>query len=108
MRGAASAAARAGASVLLGLLVLALARWPPVWARPPLDVRALALFGPAVVLAVVAGLTGRPRPPRPVGRLVLALAAVLAALALIVALRPRAGLAVVVSDPRGVLGVTPE
>ena len=107
MRRAASAAARAGVSVLLGLLVLALARWPPVWARPPLDVRALALFGPAVLLAVVAGLTGRPRPPRPVGGLVVALAVVLAALALIVAMRPPAGLPAVVSDPRGTLGVKP-
>src|SRR5207245_3616714 len=100
MRRAASAAARAGVSVLLGLLVLALARWPPVWARPPLDVRALTLFGPAVLLAVIAGLTGRPRPPQPVGRLVLALIAILAALAVVVALRPPAGLPAVVSDPR--------
>ena len=104
MRRAASALARAGVSVLVGLIVLAVLRWPPVWARPLLDVRALSLAGPAVILAVVAALTGRPRPRRPVRPLLMALLAVLAALAVVVALRPAAGLMASVADPRGPIG----
>src|SRR6266540_1573776 len=104
MRRAASTLARAGVSVLVGLIVLAVLRWPPVWARPLLDVRALSLAGPAVILAVVAALTGRPRPRRPVRRLLMALPVVLAALAVVVALRPAAGLIASVADPRGPIG----
>ncbi|HET6897919.1 MAG TPA: hypothetical protein VFK70_06215, partial [Vicinamibacteria bacterium] len=99
--------ARAGVSLLVGLLVLALLRWPPVWARPPIDVRALVLAGPAVILAVVAALTGRARPRRPLRPLLMALGAALAALAVLVALRPPAGLAATVSDPRGTIGASP-
>ena len=74
MRRAANAASRASVAVLAGLILLAVLRWPPVWARPLLDVRALSLAGPAVVLAVVAALTGRVRPRRPVRGIVLAAA----------------------------------
>ena len=107
MRRAASAAARAGACLFAGLLVLAVARWPPLWARPPLDVRALGVAGPLVLFAVVAALTGRPRPPRPVRPLVIGLVAALALLGLVVAVRPAAGLAAAVSDPRGPIGMGP-
>jgi hypothetical protein len=97
-------AARAGTAVLSGLLVLAVLRWAPVFAEPPLDVRALGLAGPAVLLALVAGLTGRDRPARPLGALAMALGVVLVLLAAVVALRPPAGLAARISDARGVLG----
>jgi hypothetical protein len=104
MRRAAHTVARAGVSVLVGLIGLAVLRWPPVWARPFLDVRALTLAGPAVVLAVIAALTGRPRVPRPVRPLLIALGGVLASLAIVVALRPAAGLLASVADPRGPIG----
>jgi hypothetical protein len=105
----ASVAARAGLAVLAGLIVLAVLRWPPVWARPPLDVRALALAGPAVILAVVAALSARAGPGvrRPVRPIALALAGVLALLAAVVALRPAAGLALEAFDPRGPIGGAP-
>ena len=106
MKRAAASAARAAVAVLLGLLVLAVLRWPPVWARSPLDVRALSLAGPAVVLAVVAALTSRPHPPRPWRALAVALGAALAALGLVVAVRPPAGLSASASDPRGPIGTS--
>jgi hypothetical protein len=99
-----STLARSGACVLVGLIVLAVLRWPPVWARPILDVRALALAGTAIVLAVLAALTGRPRVPRPVRPILIALGVVLASLAIVVALRPAAGLSASVADPRGPIG----
>jgi hypothetical protein len=99
-------AARAAVSVLSALLVLAVLRWPPVWARPPLDVRALALAGPLVLCAVLAALTGRARPTPPLRPVLAALAAALALLAGVVALRPAAGLAAAVSDPRGPIGAS--
>ncbi len=104
MRRLISAGARAGAALLCGLAVLAVLRWAPVSARPPLDVRALALAGPAILLAVLAGLTAVPRRSPPVRRFVAALLVVLAGLAVVVAVRPAAGLVVEVSDPRGLLG----
>ena len=107
MRRLVSTLARAGVSLLVGLLVLAVLRWPPVWARPLVDVRALTLAGPAVILAVVAALTGHARPRRTVRPLLIALGAALAALAVLVALRPPAGLAATVSDPRGPIGASP-
>jgi len=102
-----STLARAGVALLVGLLVLAVLRWPPVWARPLVDVRALSLAGPAVILAVVAALTGRARARRPVRPLLIGLGAALVALAVLVALRPPAGLAATVSDPRGPIGASP-
>ena len=53
----------------------------------------------AVLLAVVAGLTGASRPARRVWPVVGALVATLAALALVIALRPPSGLRLEVSDP---------
>ncbi len=98
--------ARAATAVLASLLVLAVLRWPPVWARPPFDVRALALAGPLVACAVLAALTGRPRSTRPVKPVAAALAAVLVVLASLVARRPAAGLPAAISDPRGPIGVS--
>ena len=104
MRRLVSALARAGVSLLVGLIVLAVLRWPPVWARPFVDVRALTLAGPAVILAVVAALTGAARARRPVRSWLIALGAALAALAVVVTLRPAAGLMAAVADPRGPIG----
>jgi hypothetical protein len=101
-----STVARAGVSLLVGLIALAVLRWPPVWARPFLDVRALSLAGPAVILAVVAALTGHARPRRRVRPLLMGLGAAVVALAALVALRPPAGLAATVSDPRGPIGAS--
>jgi hypothetical protein len=104
MRRAANAAARASVAVVVGLILLAVLRWPPVWARPVLDVRALSLAGPAVVLAVVAALTGSTRPRRPVRAVFFALVLALAGLAVVIALRPAAGLSAAAFDPRGPIG----
>jgi hypothetical protein len=99
-----SRAARAGTALLCGLLVLAVFRWSPVFAEPPVDVRALSLAAPAILLAVVAGLTGRPRAAPPLRGPAVALGGTLAALVVLVAVRPPAGLVATVSDGRGVLG----
>jgi hypothetical protein len=95
MMALAGRAARAGLALVLALLTLAVARWPPVHARVPWDVRALPLFPLAVGCAVVAAVTGSAarrgssRLPRaPV--LFLILAAALFSLAAVVALRPPA------------------
>jgi hypothetical protein len=107
-----SRVARAGLAVSLALLTLALARWPPVHAQSPRDVRALPLFAPALAFAIVAALTGsaagrrRQRLLRP--RVVLAaLAAAMAALALVVALRPLAGLPAEVLSAEETVGRLP-
>jgi hypothetical protein len=94
-------------SSLLGLIVLAVLRWGPVYAEPPLDVRALPLAGPALVLAILAALTGRPRPRRPLRPLFALLGAVIAALSGVVILRGSAGLSAEVSGPSGLQGALP-
>jgi len=97
MTALASRAARAGLALVLALLTLAVARWPPVHARVPWDVRALPLFPVALGCAVLAAVTGsaarrassrwlRPR------ALLATLAAAVVALASVVVLRPPAGL----------------
>jgi hypothetical protein len=102
-----SDAARVTLAVAVALLVLAVLRWSPVYAEPPLDVRALALAGPVVILAVLTALTARERPARRVRPFALAFVAAVAALALVVALRPAAGLPAEVSDASGVVGHLP-
>jgi hypothetical protein len=104
---AVSTLSRAALAAVVFLLVLAVLRWHPVYAHPPLDVRALPLGGLAVVLAVIAALTGRERRPARLRPLALALAAAGALLALVVAVRPPAGLPVVVSGPAGELARLP-
>jgi hypothetical protein len=95
---------RTALAAVVFLLVLAVLRWHPVYAHPPVDVRALPLGGLAVVLAVVAALTGRERRPAPLRPTAFALAAAGVLLGLVVALRPPAGLPAVVSGPAGELG----
>jgi hypothetical protein len=87
--------------VTLGLLVLAVSRWAPVYAEPPWDVRALPLGGLAVLLAVGTALAGQPRATGPTRRLVLVLIGVLAVLAAVVASRGPAGLSAAVKGPQG-------
>jgi hypothetical protein len=96
---------RASLAVVVFLLALAVLRWSPIFAEPPFDVRALPLAGPAVLLACAAALTGKERRPwrwRPVAVLFMAFAM---ALAIVVVLRPPAGLAAEVRDPSGVVGM---
>ena len=94
-----SGAARAGVALAILLLVLGVARWGPIHAEPPVDVRALPCAGAAVLLAVVA------RPDRCFETRAARVAGGgcargdLAALALVIALRPPSGLRLEVSDP---------
>jgi hypothetical protein len=99
--------ARVATGVLVSLTALAVLRWAPVGASPPLDVRALPLFGPLVVLAAFAAACGGARRAGPWRPLAAALAVALAALAAVVALRPAGGLAASVSGPAGALGTIP-
>ena len=94
-------------ALVVALLVLAVLRWGPVYAEPPLPVRALPLAGPAVLLAVLVALTAGERPSRPIRPFVFALFACAAALALVVTLRPAAGLPAEVSDASAVVGRLP-
>jgi hypothetical protein len=98
---------RAALAVAVALLVLAVLRWAPVYAEPPVDVRALPLAGPVVILAVLAALTGRERPRGPVKPIAIALLACVAVLALVVARRPFGGLSAEVSDGARVVGRLP-
>src|SRR6185295_12063575 len=86
-----SAIARAGLAVAIFLLLLALGRWSPIHAEPPLDLRALPVAGAAVLLAVAAGVSGQERRPRPLRPFVAAWIGSVLALGLCVFLRPRAG-----------------
>ena len=101
-----SVAGRLGFAVSIALLALAVSRWAPIGAQAPLDVRALALAGPALGFAILAALTGRDRRPGPWRRVALALVAAVATLGLAVALRGPAGLPAEVSGPSGAVGVT--
>ncbi|MFI5007889.1 MAG: hypothetical protein ACHQKZ_10640, partial [Solirubrobacterales bacterium] len=99
-----SGLSRFGLAVTAFLIVLAVARWGPVYAEPPFDVRALPLLGPAVLLAIVGVLTGRERRPRPVRPLLAAAGLALVTLGALVALRAPSGLSLDVSGPEGTLG----
>ena len=101
-----SLAGRLGFAVSIALLALAVSRWAPIEAQSPLDVRALALAGPALGFAILAALTGRDRRPGPWRRVALALVVAVAALGLAVALRGPAGLAAEVSSPAAPVGRT--
>ena len=101
-----SLASRLGFAVSITLLALAVSRWGPIEAQPPLDVRALALAGPALGFAILAALTGRDRRPGPWRRVALALVVAAAALGLAVALRGPAGLPAEVEGPSGSIGAT--
>ena len=56
--------ARAAVALTVALLVLAVTRWAPVEAEPPVDVRAMPLALPLVGLAALAALTGHARSRR--------------------------------------------
>jgi hypothetical protein len=101
-------AARAGVSLGVALLSLAFLRWGPVYDEPPLDVRAFPLAAWVFLLALLAAATGRGLARRPLRPLVLLLGGTCGALALVVALRPAAGLSGAVRSPQSALGVVPE
>lgn len=83
-----SAVSRGGLAGAVFLLVQAVLRWQPVEAESLWDVRALPLFAPVVGLAALAALSGgRGRRGWPVGAIVGAFGASLAALAIAVSLR---------------------
>jgi hypothetical protein len=101
-----SLAARVGTAVSVALMALAVARWGPVHAEPPLDVRALPLAPWALAFAVVAALTGRPRSSPRWRRAAVGLGVVVAALAVVVAARGPEGLSATVLDDGVVVGQT--
>ncbi len=101
-----SLAARLGFAVTLGLLALAVSRWSPIEARPPLDVRALPLALPALALAVTAALAGERRRRGPWRPWAAALLGAFVALAAAVALRGPAGLRAEVEGSTGPPGRT--
>jgi hypothetical protein len=107
VRRLASVLSRGGLALAVALLALGILRWRPVYAEPPWDVRAMPMAGAAVLLAIVAALTGRPRRHRPLKPILIALAAVAAVLAAVIALRGPGGLAVAAADQRGPLGALP-
>ena len=99
-----SGLSRFGLAVTIFLIVLAVARWGPLYAEPPFDLRALPLLGPAVLLAIAGVLTGRERRPAPVRPLLAAAVVALGTLGALVALRGPSGLPLEVSGPEGALG----
>ena len=100
--------ARAAVALTVALLVLAVTRWAPVEAEPPVDVRAMPLALPLVGLAALAALTGHARSRRHPWRAALAvLVAAASALAVVTLLRGPAGLPAEVSDAGGPVGRTP-
>jgi len=91
-----SLTARAGFATACAMLALALLRWAPVYARPPLAVGALPLLVPLALLGALAARTGVPRSAGP-WRLAASVAlASLVALAAVTAVRGPGGLAAVV------------
>ncbi|HSD29667.1 MAG TPA: PA14 domain-containing protein, partial [Vicinamibacteria bacterium] len=101
-----SLAGRLGLSVTLALAALAAARWAPVDAQPPIDVRVLPLAAPALAFAILAALTGRERRGGPWRLVALALLSVLVALGAVSDLRDPSGLPASVSSPGGPAGST--
>jgi hypothetical protein len=87
-----SAVSRAGLGVSTALVVLAVARWGPVHAETPLDLRALPLAPWVLGFALVAALAGRERRPTPWRRAGGLLVLVLVALALTTVTRGPAGI----------------
>ena len=99
-----SLAARAGLGVSIALLVLAVARWRPVYAEAPLDVRAMSLAPWVLGLAIVAALTGRERRPVPWHRAAGLLLLAVVGLALATATRGQAGLPATLREGGRVVG----
>lgn len=94
-----SQGARLALSGVVFMLVMATLRLRPVFAQPFSDAPALPLFGAAALLAVVAGLLGQDRRPVRLAPFALAWAASLAALSIVVALRPSQGLTLRIDSP---------
>jgi hypothetical protein len=90
---------RVALAAVVSLLVLAVSRWGPVHAEPPVDVRALPLGGLFVLLAVLTGFTGGARPALPLRRIAWSLVVATVLLGLVVTLRPPAGLLLRVDGP---------
>jgi hypothetical protein len=102
--------ARLGTAAAVFLLLLALLRFGPVFAEPPrvlagLAGSALPLLAAAVALAVLAAVCGDGSRPRRVLPLLAGLLACLLALALVVAIRPPAGLPASVAENEAAVGV---
>ena len=98
--------ARVAFAVTLGLVLLAVSRFAPVAAEPPLDVRALRLALPLVLFAVTAALTGGLAAVVALRALAVALALVLAALAAVVIGRGPGGLPAEVGSAAASVGHT--
>ena len=98
-----SGLSRYGLALTAFLIVLAVARWRPVYAEPPWNVRALPLSGPALLFAIVGVLTGRERRPAALRPLLAAAVLALGTLGALVALRGPSGLPLEVSGPEGAL-----
>lgn len=100
--------ARAGFALSLAATVLAVLRWGPVYAEPPLDVRALAWFPLLLGSGALAAWTARGSPPpRLVVPLRRGLLSVAALLALLVWGRGPGGLAAEHTNARGERRVLP-
>lgn len=99
-----SAVSRSGLGVSTALLVLAVARWGPVHAETPLDLRALPLAPWVLGFAIVAALTGRERRSTPWRRVAGLLLLVLVALGLTTVTRGSAGLPATLADQGRVVG----
>jgi hypothetical protein len=99
--------ARVAFAVTLGLVILAVARWRPIAAEAPLDVRALPLALPLVCFAAAAALLGRPRRARRSTPIAIALVVAAVALAALTTWRGPAGLAAEVSGGGETIGRTP-
>lgn len=94
MRALVSLLARAGFAVALALTALALLRWAPVFAQPPVDVRAMPVFPFLLGFGVLAAWTARPEPrPRLLRPLVIATVGVALLLVGLVGLRGEVGVA---------------
>ncbi len=102
-----SGVCRGGFALAVFLIVLAVSRWGPVYAEPPLDAHALPAAGFAVVLGTVVAVGGRERRPRPWRSVLLALAIATSLLFAIALLRPSSGLPARVEGPEGTLGSLP-
>jgi hypothetical protein len=99
-----SGVCRGGFALAVFLIVLAVSRWGPVYAEPPLDAHALPAAAFAVVLGTVAAVSGRERRPRPWRSILLALAVATGVLFAVVLLRPASGLSARVETPEGAVG----
>lgn len=95
------AAARVGLAVAVSLLALAVSRWAPFYAEPPLPVRALPTAALAIPLAVLASFGPTRRSDRRWRGFAIAALAAFIGLCAVAVLRPPGGLTCRASTPRG-------